>query len=220
MVFTIVTIIFLPMSFIATFFAINLKEWDGQLSIGYVSKYMFGIGLAISFVFISAAILVHDISDAWKTTIKGAKKHISGYFHNAERRSEKDHRIHVAGTAGAWQRPEDEQSHHHHHKSSKPGTAGGASTMYRSAVVQASQDVDWKRPVGGPDYNNARTSRDLERMEYARLRLSPRNDPRKMSIGSGGIARLSLNERRGRVSGDLERGRDPSQSRVRWESAR
>ncbi|KAL2287684.1 hypothetical protein FJTKL_05055 [Diaporthe vaccinii] len=64
MVFTIVTIIFLPMSFIAAFFAINFQDWGNHLTIGYVTKYMFGIGLAISFVFVSMAFLVHDISDA------------------------------------------------------------------------------------------------------------------------------------------------------------
>lgn len=40
MVFTIVTIIFLPMSFIAAFFAINFQDWGNHLTIGYVTKYM------------------------------------------------------------------------------------------------------------------------------------------------------------------------------------
>ncbi|KAK3079417.1 hypothetical protein LTS18_004914, partial [Coniosporium uncinatum] len=45
MVFTLVTIVFLPMSFIAAFFAINVENWSGEngsgrLTVGYISKYM------------------------------------------------------------------------------------------------------------------------------------------------------------------------------------
>jgi hypothetical protein len=66
MVFTIVTIIFLPMSFIAAFFAINIQEFpkqDGQqsLPIGYVSKYMFGIGFGISIPLVFLALAVDDV---------------------------------------------------------------------------------------------------------------------------------------------------------------
>lgn len=65
LVFTIVTIIFLPMSFIAAFFAINFREWTEsgtpQLSIGYVAKYMFGIGLGISVPLIVIALTVDDV---------------------------------------------------------------------------------------------------------------------------------------------------------------
>ncbi|KAH9888725.1 hypothetical protein F4778DRAFT_755098 [Xylariomycetidae sp. FL2044] len=64
MVFTIVTIVFLPMSFIAAFFAINLPEWEDTLTVAYVSKYMFGIGLGISIPLIAMAFTVQDISDA------------------------------------------------------------------------------------------------------------------------------------------------------------
>ncbi|KAI1323611.1 hypothetical protein F5Y16DRAFT_383366 [Xylariaceae sp. FL0255] len=66
MVFTIVTIIFLPLSFIAAFFAINLQEWQQTtpLTIPYVSKYMFGIGLGISIPLVALAFTVDDISQA------------------------------------------------------------------------------------------------------------------------------------------------------------
>ncbi|KAH7037251.1 uncharacterized protein B0I36DRAFT_282942 [Microdochium trichocladiopsis] len=65
MVFTIVTIIFLPMSFIAAFFAINLEDWEATpLSAGYVSKYMFGIGLGISIPLIVMAVTFNEIFDA------------------------------------------------------------------------------------------------------------------------------------------------------------
>jgi len=67
MVFTIVTIVFLPLSFIAAFFTINIAEFprghDGNesLPLGYVSKYMFGIGFAISIPLIVIALILDDI---------------------------------------------------------------------------------------------------------------------------------------------------------------
>ena len=54
MVFTIVTVIFLPLSFIAAFFAININEFphngngNSAMSLSYVSRYVFGIGLGIA----------------------------------------------------------------------------------------------------------------------------------------------------------------------------
>ncbi|KAI8948388.1 hypothetical protein F4801DRAFT_557189 [Xylaria longipes] len=65
MVFTIVTIVFLPLSFIASFFAINFVEWEEkiQLSIPYVSKYLFGISFAISIPLVALAFSVREITD-------------------------------------------------------------------------------------------------------------------------------------------------------------
>ncbi|KAJ5162637.1 Mg2+ transporter protein CorA-like/Zinc transport protein ZntB [Penicillium coprophilum] len=60
MVFTIVTIIFLPLSFIASIFTINLKEFE-NLNLGYVAKYTFGIGFAISIPLVWLALTVDDI---------------------------------------------------------------------------------------------------------------------------------------------------------------
>jgi Mg2+ and Co2+ transporter CorA len=64
MVFTIVTIVFLPLSFIASFFAINFQEWSETtpLTISYVSRYLFGIGLAISIPLVALAFTVQDIT--------------------------------------------------------------------------------------------------------------------------------------------------------------
>jgi len=57
MFFTIITIIFMPLSFMTSFFAINIAQFsrgpDG-LSLGYVSKYIF----SISAVFIVPAVLI------------------------------------------------------------------------------------------------------------------------------------------------------------------
>lgn len=68
MMFTIVTIVFLPLSFIASFFAINVAEFphDGQsgntnMPLSYVSRYIFGIGFSISIPLILLALSVDDI---------------------------------------------------------------------------------------------------------------------------------------------------------------
>jgi len=72
MVFTIVTIIFLPLSFIAAFFTINIREFprlpDGTeaLPLAYVSKYMFGIGFAISIPMIVIALSLDDLGDFFR----------------------------------------------------------------------------------------------------------------------------------------------------------
>lgn len=62
MVFTIVTIIFLPLSFIASIFTINMKEF-ANLNLPYVAKYTFGVGFAISIPLILVALSVDDIGD-------------------------------------------------------------------------------------------------------------------------------------------------------------
>jgi Mg2+ and Co2+ transporter CorA len=66
MVFTIVTIFFLPMSFIATVFNINIAEFQRvgeqfEIPFNYVAKYMFGIGLGISIPLIFLAFAVDDV---------------------------------------------------------------------------------------------------------------------------------------------------------------
>ncbi|KAJ5458387.1 hypothetical protein N7475_009775 [Penicillium sp. IBT 31633x] len=60
MVFTIVTIVFLPLSFITSIFTINMKEFD-NLNLGYVAKYTFGIGFAISIPLVWVALTLDDI---------------------------------------------------------------------------------------------------------------------------------------------------------------
>jgi ankyrin repeat protein/Mg2+ and Co2+ transporter CorA len=71
MVFTIVTIIFLPLSFIAAIFTINVEEFphDGgniSLPFSYVSKFIFGIGLAISIPLVFVALSVDAIGDFFR----------------------------------------------------------------------------------------------------------------------------------------------------------
>jgi ankyrin repeat protein/Mg2+ and Co2+ transporter CorA len=61
MIFTIVTVIFLPLSFLAAFFAINLDELphndqsEQQLSLSFVMKYVVGVGLGTAFAFVFVA---------------------------------------------------------------------------------------------------------------------------------------------------------------------
>lgn len=73
MVFTIVTIIFLPLSFIAAIFTINVREFphlpggdQPSLPLTYVSKFMFGIGFAISIPMIFIALSLDAISDFFR----------------------------------------------------------------------------------------------------------------------------------------------------------
>lgn len=80
MVFTIVTIVFLPLSFIAAFFAINIDEFPRVsndapfLPLGYVSKYMFGIGFSVSIPLIVIALVVDDVRDVyWQAKKRIAK---------------------------------------------------------------------------------------------------------------------------------------------------
>lgn len=242
MVFTIVTIIFLPMSFIAAFFAINFEDWGDGLTIGYVSKYMFGIGLAISFLFVASAFLVHDISDAWKTAVKAGREHAACLLHGLrggtrDRRRRRGHSGRGEQDGDVWPSRDGGGGGGFQHFEKVPGTAdGGASTTaYRSI---AAGDGDWKRrglESGGADDTYARISRDRDRDRYERARvgMSPiRYAARTLSVGSGGgggvghgasaWARPSFDGRRERFSGDLERGRvrDLSRSRIHWESAR
>lgn len=66
MVFTIVTIIFLPLSFITSIFTINMKEFE-NLDLAYVAKYTFGVGFAISIPLILLALSVDDIGDFFRS---------------------------------------------------------------------------------------------------------------------------------------------------------
>lgn len=77
MVFTIVTIVFLPMSFIAAFFTINIQEFpvdsSNNLPLAYVSKYMFGIGLSISIPMIFIAFYLDHIGSLLKNSRNSLK---------------------------------------------------------------------------------------------------------------------------------------------------
>lgn len=76
MVFTIVTIIFMPMSFIAAYFGISIDTWSDGLSASYVATWTFGGGLGISAVFIVMAFMVVDIAKAFETVFCRMKRHL------------------------------------------------------------------------------------------------------------------------------------------------
>lgn len=83
LVFTIVTIIFLPSSFLAQFFTINIAEYPkdagNNLPLEYVLKYILGIGLGFSLFFVVLAFSLNplrvwyrsfDLSGRWRGTIE------------------------------------------------------------------------------------------------------------------------------------------------------
>ncbi|KAK4546474.1 hypothetical protein LTR36_002151 [Oleoguttula mirabilis] len=71
-VFTVVTVIFLPLSFIAAFFALDVQEFPHQgdnqeMPLSYVSKWVFGIGISIALLCVLAALSVDKIVTAYRT---------------------------------------------------------------------------------------------------------------------------------------------------------
>ncbi|KAL4934948.1 hypothetical protein BDV06DRAFT_217786 [Aspergillus oleicola] len=74
MVFTIVTIVFLPLSFITSVFTINMPEFEDNLTLGYVAKYTFGVGFGISIPLVLLALVLDDIGDITNDTSKDEVK--------------------------------------------------------------------------------------------------------------------------------------------------
>ncbi|KAI9368107.1 hypothetical protein BJX61DRAFT_242121 [Aspergillus egyptiacus] len=70
MVFTIVTIVFLPLSFITSIFTIELPEFERRLNLAYVFKYTFGIGFGISIPLVLLALVLDDIGDAFQEGLR------------------------------------------------------------------------------------------------------------------------------------------------------
>ncbi|KAJ0423010.1 hypothetical protein BJY00DRAFT_310609 [Aspergillus carlsbadensis] len=72
MIFTIVTIIFLPISFITSFFTIEIAEFPREegsnaLQLSFVMKYIFGVGFAVSIPLILVAFAAQDWSLGFRT---------------------------------------------------------------------------------------------------------------------------------------------------------
>ncbi|KAL2276581.1 hypothetical protein FJTKL_00755 [Diaporthe vaccinii] len=65
MVFTVVTIIFLPLSFLAAFFAINVDAFpwneNDKISLNYLLRYMLSIGFALAIPFVGLAFSIDEI---------------------------------------------------------------------------------------------------------------------------------------------------------------
>lgn len=78
LVFTIVTIVFSPLSFIAAFFTMQLTNLPGAMSLSYVSKYIFGFGFAVA---IPCIILAFSVSSWWPRAWRSTRQqwgHSSG----------------------------------------------------------------------------------------------------------------------------------------------
>ncbi|KAG9248494.1 hypothetical protein BJ878DRAFT_27946 [Calycina marina] len=80
LLFTVITIIFLPLSFVAAFFAINIDAFpvnaNGKLPMNYVLKYMFSISGAVSIPFV----LVAFNQDRIASWVRGHNKVAATWF--------------------------------------------------------------------------------------------------------------------------------------------
>ncbi|KAL8657066.1 MAG: hypothetical protein Q9226_002287 [Calogaya cf. arnoldii] len=168
MVFTIVTIVFLPMWFIAAVFTIPVSEYphaNGNPSIpfSYVSKITFGVGLAISIPLIAVAFALDNIG----VMLRGALRSMvfwSNKNHEAvEDPDSADRQIEVGESDSEEETP-------------KPTILGRTSgDAYRRRV---SSDLEQEtRPIRRSIYSKDRTwrdslriSADLERGDIHRLR--------------------------------------------------
>jgi len=70
LVFTLTTIIFLPLSFMASFFALNISQFqknsEGELNLGYVSYIIFPVSSLVSATLIWIALNIEMIRKRWK----------------------------------------------------------------------------------------------------------------------------------------------------------
>lgn len=233
MVFTIVTIVFLPLSFIASFFAINFQEWSETtpLTIGYVSRYLFGIGLAISIPLVALAFTVQDITTGVMNLFSQVK---SAFGRRAPQedgpspaRIKKGPTTHYNGieTDLLGMKP---AITYEKGDMPKPSLSSRRDDYYQRPHGQPG---DWDGNLYPPNKNGMRPSyhsRERSDEDAARRRLSPVSAAerrRKTSLGSGhgntvtwaarpsfegvtGIAGLAGSGPRPRGwSGDLERGR-------------
>ena len=71
LIFTVVTILFLPVSFMAQFFTINISSFHrdatNNLPLSYVAPYIFGIGLSVSLIIILLAFLISPMHTLWES---------------------------------------------------------------------------------------------------------------------------------------------------------
>lgn len=84
MVFTIVTVVFLPLSFITSFFSVDIAQFPragpgtDKIPISYVAKYTFGIGFAISIPLILLALVVDDLGLLFRLLVMQIKRWTAG----------------------------------------------------------------------------------------------------------------------------------------------
>lgn len=200
MVFTIVTIIFLPMSFVAAFFAINVEEWQGTLTLPYVSKYLFGIGLGISIPLIAMAFTVTDIFDA----LSGTSHALASWI--ARRRTQRTRQRRVGGD------DDDEGSS----LDGLPDSGLGDATTPHITPKGRRSYTDEAR-MRALDVLAATEDMESPRSVVSRLSGRLSAGARKYSVGSGNgfpFPRPSFDRTRIRISEDLERGKEAAALRA------
>ncbi|KAL3708376.1 hypothetical protein TMatcc_006360 [Talaromyces marneffei ATCC 18224] len=174
MMFTIVTIIFLPLSFIASFFAINVSEFphDAQsgntnIPISYVSRYIFGIGFSISIPLVLLALSVDDIRlgsrEAWRrihqwrlTRSSSSKKHNRDISHTSNTAVQQRiitqeleiQRILCRSKASSRRPSEEELDDYFGHGLLPVATKGTAHTHTSSAVARPRSSIHTYRSTG------------------------------------------------------------------------
>ncbi|KAL8734987.1 MAG: hypothetical protein Q9166_001112 [cf. Caloplaca sp. 2 TL-2023] len=167
MVFTLVTIVFLPMSFIAAVFAIPVRDFprqDGAPSIpfSYVSKVMFGVGLAISIPLIALALSLDNLGMLLQRALR------SMHFSRIDTPTSRERRSSLNQRQEPAQPDSDEEP--------KPSQLGRTSEdTYRG---RSSYDVEQEtRPIRRSIYSkdrswkdSLRASGDLERGDNLRVR--------------------------------------------------
>ncbi|KAF4450211.1 Beta-lactamase-like protein 2 [Fusarium austroafricanum] len=84
LVFTVVTIVFLPLSFMAAFFALNVAEFpktpSGSLHLDFVTKYIFSISAAVVIPLLLLAFNVNSTTKTYDFVAKQLKKKYIQYF--------------------------------------------------------------------------------------------------------------------------------------------
>ncbi|KAB5536001.1 hypothetical protein GE09DRAFT_337577 [Coniochaeta sp. 2T2.1] len=213
MVFTIVTILFLPMSFIAAFFSINVEEWQGTLTLPYVTKYLFGIGLGISIPLIAMAFTVTDIFDALSGTSHALRSWI------ARRRAQREQKQQLVKRIPDGDDDDDSSLDN----DDIPGgrTKADVAAAYTSRASRPSYaDETHGAGAGRGGLADILGREDLESPRSVVSRLSVRlsTGARKYSVGSGNgfpFGRPSFDRgARVRISEDLERGKEAAALRT------
>ncbi|KAH8690561.1 hypothetical protein BGW36DRAFT_57335 [Talaromyces proteolyticus] len=100
MLFTVITVFFLPMSFMSSFFSLDIAEFvrnsDGALSLGYVSEIMFTVTVAVVIISLSFAfrwelfvVFITYCKDPLKSFHEGSKKFLKSVQKISTRRRER-----------------------------------------------------------------------------------------------------------------------------------
>ncbi|KAK5654263.1 hypothetical protein OQA88_7438 [Cercophora sp. LCS_1] len=145
-IFTVVTIIFLPMSFIASFFAINIDQFPKDLESGEpdwplstVASYIFGISIAFS----GAILLIVAI-----------------FFLSMAHQKHRRRRRHLHDPSSR---------HHHHHPRLTPTTMRGMHTRSAANIHHREKDPGQSDPDDSDYGTSISSATDDDEREYAYL---------------------------------------------------